>query len=188
MMTSAVTKEKGREESAVDDLVQVWVPKEHLAGVYALVARLEADRVENTEEHVSAENEAVTADERDVSGMAKVELRDRVWSERPELLKRLYSESEFGMLRVMNYLADNTHRWVPSAELHASIEPGRTSKRSPFGPFGRRVKGRRYKMHVWPFAGEVGQTDEPGLAYRMGEKVAEQIKSYRKDVHNREDV
>ena len=182
LMTSPATKveSRNREEKAVDDLVQVWVPKEHLAAVYALVARLEAERVENGE-HVGGEA-AVTTEDIDVGGMAAVELRDRVWSEKPELLKRLYLESKFGMLRVLNYLADNTHRWVPTSELHAAIEPGRTSKSSPFGPFGRRVGGR-YNMPMWPFAADSSVlTDQPGLAYRMGEQVAKQINSYRKDV------
>ncbi len=182
-------EETGGGVVAVDDLVQVWVPRAHLAEVYALVARLEAEREEV--EHADAIPEKrvdggtgkleLTPEEIEAGGMAAVELRDRVWSERPELLKRMYLESPDTMLRVMNFLADNTHRWIHTDELHAEIAPGRTSNRSHFGPFGRRVKGR-YKMPVWPFAGKVGETGQPGLAYRMGEKVAEQISSYRKDV------
>lgn len=181
-MMSPVKKVEGtyREENEVEDLVQVWVPKKHLAAVYAHVARLEEESVK-TEDQVESEVELTTEDLEE-GGMAAVELRDRVWSEKPELLKRLYLESPFGMLRVLNYLADNTHRWVPTSELHAAIEPGRTSKRSPFGAFTRRIQGR-YKMRgVWPFGTDAGQMDPPELAYRMGEKVAKQINSYRKDV------
>lgn len=189
-----VVEEKDREEIAVDDLVQVWVPKAYLTDVYGLIARLGAERVEERTEKPletsTGEAEKLVSDsdgENSDSGIEAVKLREKLWTEKPELLKRLYLESPFGMLRVMNYLADNTDRWIHSSELHAAIEPGRTSKSSPFGPFGRRVKNR-YKMHVWPFAGELGQTDEWGLGYRMGVKVAEQINSYRKDVISRKDV
>ncbi len=168
-----------------DELVQLWVPKKHLTAVYAHVARLEEESVK-TEDQVEREVELTTEDIEE-GGMAAVELRDRVWSEKPELLKRLYLESPFGMLRVLNYLADNTHRWVPASELHAAIEPGRTSKSSPFGAFSRRVQGR-YKTPVWPFGTDAGQMDPPELAYRMGEKVATQINSYRKDVYSYLDV
>ena len=161
----------------MEDLVQVWVPKVHLADVYALVARLEAEREQRVETETKATDEGTNE-----GGLGPVEMREQLWLRDPELLRRMYMESSPGMLKVLNYLADNTDRWIPTAELHAAIEPGRTSKSSPFGPFSRRVHNR-YGMPHWPFAGEVGYTDPPGqLAYRMGEGVAEQIKSYRKDV------
>jgi hypothetical protein len=154
----------------VDDLVQVWVPKRFLADVYALVARLEAEYSKTEAEEIAAAG---------AEGDSKQHrMTEKEWT--PELIRRMYEESPFGMLRVLNYMADNPDRWISSPELHEAIEPGRTSRRSPFGPFGRRVKNR-YGMNTWPIEAKWDYQDGH-MMYMMDGEIAEQIRNYRKEV------
>lgn len=147
----------------MDNLVQVMVPRRHLTRVYELIARLEAQVDGNGDSATGKESPGQEAG---------------TWT--PELVRRMYEESPPGMLRALNYLADNPDQWVHAPDLTEAIEPGRDSHRlgGTLGAFGRRVKNR-YQMDSWPF--KMVWDHEAGHAkYVMDGDTAEQLQSYRR--------
>lgn len=152
-----------------EEMVQVWIPRRYVVPVYGYVAALQ--RGEDGEAPASS-----APDRPKPSGPDE----DEEWS--PKLLRRMYDESPPAMILILDYLADNPGREVPSEELVEAltdIKPDATSNTlaGTLGAFGRRV-GNRYGMEDWPF--DAYYSHEYGsLVYWIDEWVAEKLKSYR---------
>jgi hypothetical protein len=156
-----------RKELAVNDLVQVMVPREFLPDVYTLLAKL------------TTENNAEQPTEEELNGSLEEKPEDKKWT--PDLIRRMYEESSPGMTRALNYMAEHPDRWIPAPEVTEAIEPGRDSRRlgGTLGAFGKRVKNR-YGMGTWPF--HFRWDSENGHAlYWMDDAIAKQIQSYKND-------
>jgi hypothetical protein len=136
------------------DLVQVFVPRRHLAQVYAFIASLEG---------VGAEPSAAAHTE---DG----------WDE--ALIRRMYEESPTTVKRMLRALAEAPDEELTTDDLAAAMKPGANwnSVAGAFGAFGRRVKNR-YRRSTWPF--EMRWDNDLSRAfYKMSPAVGDIIKSY----------
>jgi hypothetical protein len=150
-----------------EDMVQIWVPRKHVVAVYGYIASLEQGEG-GGEVPVGAPPDGPTPNGPD---------DNEEWS--PKVLRRMYDESPPAMVRILDYLAENPDREVPSEEITEAIEPGSSSNRlaGTLGAFGRRV-GNRYGMESWPFD-RYWSYDHDSMVYWMDGWVADKIRSYK---------
>ncbi len=152
-----------------EEMVEVWVPKKHLMAVYGYVAALE--RGEEDEMPVSSPQ---------VDSKSSGPGENEEWS--PRLLRRMYDESPPAMVLILDHLADNPDREVPSAELVGALKPRNPEANSntlagTLGAFGRRV-GNRYGAENWPFKAYYSH-GHFSLVYWMDGWVAQKLRDYR---------
>lgn len=150
----------------MEDMVEILVPKKHVVAVYGYIAALE---------QTEGGNEAPVDEPSGGSPVGPDDNED--WS--PRLLRLMYDQSPPAMVRILEYLADNSDREVPSKELVEAIGPNATNNTlaGTLGAFGRRVKNR-YNTEGWPF--DAYYSHEYGsLVYVMDGWVAEKLRSYK---------
>ena len=152
-----------------DEMVEVLVPRKHLMAVYGYVAALEQGKAD-VETPVSAPPDGPTDDPTGPDD-------DEDWS--PRQLRLLYDQSPPAMIRILDYLAENPDREVPSDEVMEAIAPGASANRlaGTLGAFGRRVKNR-YQRDSWPF--DAYYSHEYGrVVYVMNPWIAEKLRGFK---------
>ena len=151
----------------MDKMVQVLVPEKYVTAVYGFIADLER--------HGGGEEPPISAPEHSLKPNSPGD--DEEWS--PKQLRLLYDQSPPAMVRILDYLAENPDREVPSHEVMEAIAPGASANRlaGTLGAFGRRVKNR-YGMESWPFAAYYSH-EYGSVVYYMDGWVAEKLRSYR---------
>jgi hypothetical protein len=143
---------------AIDELVQVLIPKRHIARVYGLVAELEGGVQEPQGELV----------------LQQVDATNGSWTD--ELIERMYAESPPAMKRILKKLAEQPGQEIVSTDLANVLGPGKgwPNLAGTLGAYGRRVKSR-YKKGSWPFTARWDH-DLQKMTYVMPAETAEIIK------------
>jgi hypothetical protein len=144
-----------------NELIDVKVPRKHLAPVYGLIAELERAETPGEGAPVEPTSESVS---NGAGGWA------------PELVAKAYIQSPPAMKRIFDMLADKAGSEIVSDELAKAIGPDAEwpNLAGTLGAFGRRVKSR-YKQTTWPFAHRWDH-DREKMVYSMPSDVAEIIR------------
>lgn len=143
-----------------EEFVNVLVPKSRVLEVYALLGQPEGSPVHGGSGGDSG---------RPVEGKGY----DRA------LFERAYRESSPHMKRLLEYLADNPGRMIPSGELAEAIGYDRSQLAGVLGAFGRRWKNRYKNPGHWPFRADNPVEFDGYWAYWMEPEEVEIINEIR---------
>ncbi len=136
--------------AALDEMVQVLIPKQYVVEVYRLVAELAGrEKVANV-------------------GTSVVEADDDQarWLD-AKLAKRAWDESSAAMRTILRYLAEHKDEWVSIAAVAQQLAPNADANTvaGTLGAFTRRIKSR-YGQFRWPFEWKPGENGS-GSVYMM---------------------
>ncbi|MBC7821367.1 MAG: hypothetical protein IAG10_31150 [Planctomycetaceae bacterium] len=141
-----------------DDLINVAVPRQHLARVYGLIAELDAGGVATA---MPSPAPAVPA------GNGNDE-----WT--PSRIRRMVQESDTAMRAILTELATHAEEWLTTTKLAAAIGGSAdwNTVAGTLGAFGRRRKSR-YGLDTMPYE----RRREPGVGkvLRMSKEMAQQV-------------
>lgn len=122
---------------AMEDLVNVLVPRKHLSQVYGLIAQLEG----------ATSSPTATLDEQPTNSGATDE-----WT--PSRLRTMVEDSGPAMRDLLRAMAARPGEWLSTRDLAAALknkpEADWNTIAGTLGAFGRRVKSR-YGLETWPF-------------------------------------
>lgn len=142
----------------IDDLVNVAVPRQHLARVYGLIAELDGGGV-------------ATTIPSPIPAVAPSNGNDE-WT--PSRIRRMVQESDTAMRAILKELATHPEEWLTTTKLAAAIGGSAdwNTVAGTLGAFGRRRKSR-YGLDTMPYE----RRREPGVGkvIRMSKEIAQQV-------------
>jgi hypothetical protein len=135
-----------------DDLVNVAVPRRHLARVYGLIAELDGGGIATPAPAAGNGNDEWT----------------------PSRIRRMVQESDTAMRAILTALATHPEEWLTTTNLAAAIGGSAdwNTVAGTLGAFGRRRKSR-YGLDTMPY--ERRRQPGVGKVLRMPKEIAEHV-------------
>lgn len=141
----------------VDELINVAVPRRHLARVYGLIAELDSGEAAGTP-----------------ISLAPTPTDDRFEEWTPARIRRMVEESDTAMRAILTMLASHADEWLTTTKLAEAIGGSAdwNTVAGTLGAFGRRRKSR-YGLGTMPYE----RRREPGVGkvLRMPKEIAQHV-------------